>query len=112
MVPAVNVAAVGAPAAPSRHRDDFVFFYDVGPRRDPLAASARGRVSTTTRPMTPREIERRQKRLRFHDDFLHQESLKRGRGGLEKLLREAATQAYGDARHSLGLGYDQHVWLR
>ena len=39
--------------------------------------------------MTPREIERRQKRLRFHDDFLHQESLKRGRGGLEKLLREA-----------------------
>jgi len=64
------VAAVGAPAAPPRHHDDFEIFRDGGPTR-PLAASATGRASTTTRPMTPREIARREKRSRFyHDDFL------------------------------------------
>ena len=92
VLPVVKVAAVGAPAAPSRHRDDFEIFRDVGPTR-PLAASATGRVSTTTRPMTPREIERREKRSRFpYDDFLHQELLKRG--GLEKLLRELPRKAF------------------
>jgi hypothetical protein len=110
VAPVVNVAAVGAPAAPPRHRDDFEIFRDGGPTR-PLAASATGRASTTTRPMTPREIARREKRSRFpHDDFLTEELKKRG--GIHKLLQEAAIQAFGDARHSLGLGYDQPVWLR
>ena len=107
MAPVVNVAAVGAPAAPPRHHDDFEIFRDGGPTR-PLAASATGRASTTTRPMTPREIARREKRSRFpHDDFLTEELKKRG--GIHKLLQEAAIQAFGDARHSLGLGYDQPV---
>lgn len=110
VAPVVNVAAVGAPAAPPRHHDDFEIFRDGGPTR-PLAASATGRASTTTRRMTPREIARREKRSRFfHDDFLAEELKKRG--GIVKLLQEVAIQAYGDARHSLGLGYDQPVWLR
>ena len=102
VAPVVNVAAV----APPRHHDDFEIFRDGGPTR-PLAASATGRASTTTRRMTPREIARREKRSRFHDDFLAEELKKRG--GIHNLLQEVAIQAYGDARHSLGLGYDQPV---
>ena len=106
----MNVAAVGAPAAPPRHRDDFEIFRDGGPTR-PLAASATGRASTTTRPMTPREIARREKRSRFyHDDFLA--AVEQNEAGFRSCVQEVAIQAYGDARHSLGLGYDQPVWLR